>query len=978
MPHSRLTRALALLTLFLAPLAALAQPAVVSVVSRMGHAAQNFDLPLPQSGAGGIECRNPSIGLTIVVAFDRPVTAGSASVSAGTATVDGTPTFTGNTMSVRLSGVANAQAITLALSDVTDHAAGVLAAAAVSFRVLHGDVNGNGAVSAADVNLVKSRLNQTVTYATYRADVSADNAVSVTDVNAVIAKVNTTVVGGPTPNSPPLISDITNQSTAAGKTMETAGFSVGDAESGPANLHVWATCSNVALVPQASISIGGTGDARSISLTPSATQVGVATMTVSVSDGLMTTIDTFQIAVAGAEKLYIAALRPENASVVTPASGTAILQVNGTETAASLRVVYSNLTTNRVAWHIHGPADPGENGGILFDIDTAPPNPDGSYSWTFVPVGGGVGVPEIVAAIKAGRTYLNVHSARYPQGEIRGHFQLSTGSQTFTPPPPPPPLPGTPPTDQDAARFLIQATFGPTSEEIEKVKTGGYETWLQEQFATPATSMLEIVRARVAEQILPPTAPNALNGQRSTEAWWRIALTGNDQLRQRIALAYSEIFVVSKIEERIEIEAAGLASYHDMLANNAFGNFRTLLRDVTLHPIMGQYLNMRGNRKPVSPNFTAPNENYAREVLQLFSIGVVHVHPDGTLKLGADGLPIDTYTQNEIEAFAHVFTGWDVNQTPVPTQYWNGTQYLTNNSLFINPMVVSASRHSNSAKTLLSYAGAKKTLAANPSHNAVTSNAELEYALDNIFNHPNVGPFIARRLIQRLVCSNPSPAYVYRVAQVFDNNGQGVRGDMKAVIKAILTDYEARSSDFLGNQGWGKLKEPMLRVSHVIRALHPTSNATPPIWRLTQMDAEMGQSVYRSPTVFNFFEPDYVNPGALAQAGLLSPEFQISTENTNILTINAIKRGVVDGAAFGPSGAQSDVRINLAYEQSIAGNLDTLLDHLNRILMAGQMTPNMRTAIKNHLSLASNVDPARRARGAVYLIAASPQFATQK
>jgi uncharacterized protein (DUF1800 family) len=200
---------------------------------------------------------------------------------------------------------------------------------------------------------------------------------------------------------------------------------------------------------------------------------------------------------------------------------------------------------------------------------------------------------------------------------------------------------------------------------------------------------------------------------------------------------------------------------------------------------------------------------------------------------------------------------------------------------------------------------------------------------------------------------------------------------MKAVIKAILTDYEARTTDFLGNQGWGKLKEPILRVSHVIRAFHPFSNAElTPIWRLTQMDVEMGQTIYRSPTVFNFFEPDYVSPGTLAQAGLFSPEFQIATDNTNILTVNAIKRGVVDGAAFGPSGAQSDVRINLATEQALASNPDVLLDHLNRLLMAGQMPTAMRDRIKTYMLTTS--DMARRTRGAVYLVAASPQFAVQK
>jgi uncharacterized protein (DUF1800 family) len=199
---------------------------------------------------------------------------------------------------------------------------------------------------------------------------------------------------------------------------------------------------------------------------------------------------------------------------------------------------------------------------------------------------------------------------------------------------------------------------------------------------------------------------------------------------------------------------------------------------------------------------------------------------------------------------------------------------------------------------------------------------------------------------------------------------------MKAVIRAILTDYEARSPELIGNQGWGKLKEPLLRISQVARALHPTSNANPPIWRIQNTDTEMAQSVYRSPTVFNFFEPDYVYPGAIAQAGLLSPEFQITTENTTILTANLFKRAIIDNNGF---TATSDVRLNLATEQALAPNLDALLDHLNRVLMAGQLTPAMRTSIKQAFATPTVItDPARRARGAVYLIASSPQFATQK
>jgi hypothetical protein len=421
---------------------------------------------------------------------------------------------------------------------------------------------------------------------------------------------------------------------------------------------------------------------------------------------------------------------------------------------------------------------------------------------------------------------------------------------------------------------------------------------------------------------------------------------------------------------------------------------------------------MRGNRKKANPtaavpNPPDPNENYAREILQLFSIGLNNMHPDGTLKLDPQGLPIPTYDQSTIQNFARVFTGWDFASPADYFSYYDSTgvhHTIPNDptspqtsTRYIKPMAVSSGNHDFNSKVLLNGAvvPAKSASAAN-------ANDDLDNAHDNVFFHPNVGPFIARRLIQRLVTSNPSPGYIYRVATVFNNNGSGTRGDMKAVIKAILMDYEARSSTMLGNQGFGKVKEPLLRISQIIRAFHPYSvTATKPLWKLPGTTTDLGQTVYNATTVFNFFEPDYVTVTSLISPTtgkpytlpINTPEMQIITENTTIYLINMIRRGILDnpnnggtgGSGFSTStGGGTDVRLNFATEQALTptNNVDALLDHLNRLLMAGQM-PNiangMRDKIKTYVTTTPDINNAdERVRVTTYLIAASPQAGIQK
>mgnify|MGYP000952183501 CR=1 FL=1 len=655
--------------------------------------------------------------------------------------------------------------------------------------------------------------------------------------------------------------------------------------------------------------------------------------------------------------LYLATLTPEG-TAQSGGSGVATLLLSGDQKTALVKFNFANLTTPKLAAHIHGPADPGASGGILFDLDDAPRDADGTYHWTFANVGA-VTTAQILAALKTGRLYVNIHSSRFPSGEIRGHFRLANGSQTFTPPAAPPPLPSASPTPRDAARFLTQATFGPTEAEIARVQQIGYAAWLNEQFNQPAAaSHLAYLDALAA-------GGTDLNTHHSMEPFWTQALFGRDQLRARVMFALSEVFVISNASGPLEGQPLALSSYVDMLNRNAFGNFRQLLEDVTLHPAMGAYLNMLQNDKEDAASGRNPNENFAREVLQLFSIGLYQLNPDGSLRLDASGLPVPTYNQTTIENFARVFTGWNFagnNQAEAwrwrnPERNWRA------------PLEAWATHHSTGEKVLLN--GAR--LPANQ-----TPQKDLKDALDNIFNHPNVGPFIARQLIQRLVTSNPSPGYVYRVASIFNNNGQNVRGDMKAVVRALLLDYEARSLDVPTQQGFGKQREPVLRFSAVLRAFNVRSNTGKTrVWSLESPLWGMGQQPLYAPTVFNFFQPGYAPPGAPTQAGLVAPEFQITTETSIIGSTNTLRGIAVGGVKWDQDQLSPDYAalLSLAARPGDAGQL---LDKLNLLLLANGMTTETRTRVLTALNTIAASDQLERVRTAIYLLLLSPEFAIQK
>jgi uncharacterized protein (DUF1800 family) len=658
---------------------------------------------------------------------------------------------------------------------------------------------------------------------------------------------------------------------------------------------------------------------------------------------------------ADGSTLYLSQLRPQG-TATSQGSGTATLRVAADGKSAILAYSYSNLTGPITGMHVHA-----SDGSILFDIDAATPQPDGTIIWVFVPVGN-FSVADILNMIRAGQTYVNIHTAQFPSGEIKGFFNLSTGGQSAPIPTPPPALPAGTPTAAAAGRFLSQATFGATDALIAQVQSQGYDAFLNDQFAAPMSSHLAFVDAAVAALPSPSPSPSATPNQptltMTNDAWWTYAVAGQDQLRQRVAFALSETLVVSINSAGLANRPFALPAYYDVLVRDAFSNYRQLLEDVTLNPAMGAYLDMLQNDKANASRGTLPNENYARELMQLFSIGLYDLNLDGSLTLSSTGFPIATYGQDAVLGTAAVLTGWTYAQPGVANpvfrpgfpQDWR------------DPMINIATHHETAAKTILNGV----VVPANQ-----TAAQDLKLALDTIFNHPNVGPFICRQLIQRLVTSNPSPGYVYRVVSVFNDNGQGVRGDLKAVIRAILMDYDARVG-FVTAQGAGHEREPVVRVTNLLRAFNATSPSGK--YSVRNAYANLAEEAMHSPTVFNFFGPEYSAPGAIATAGLKSPEFEITTDTTVISATNFLRTGIYTG--LGPSSDR--ITLNLAAEQTRAADPAGLVDHLSALLMAGGMSSNMRNIMINAVTQIPSTNPLERVRTAIYLVVNSPEFVVDK
>jgi len=509
----------------------------------------------------------------------------------------------------------------------------------------------------------------------------------------------------------------------------------------------------------------------------------------------------------------------------------------------------------------------------------------------------------------------------------------------------------------DAARFLTQATFGPRSlVEIANVQKKGYAAWIDEQLARPPASHLDYLSAALVRR------NTAYPFDEDTyEAIWQQWLFGEDQLRARMAFALSEIFVISNVAP--DLDPWAMSSYMDMLNRNAFGNYRTLLEEVTVHPAMGYYLDMLKSQKEDPATGRRPNENYAREVLQLFSVGLARLNLDGTPVLDAQGKAVPTYGEETVAGFAKAFTGWSFAgaNTADPKTFQSAKPNWT---AFMLPW---PSQHSTAEKLLLDGVVLPPFQA---------PQADLADALDNIFYHPNVGPFICRQLIQRFVTSNPSRAAIQRCATTFNNDGAGARGNLAAVLKAILLDPEARDPAVIASPTFGKQKEPVIRFASFLRAFGAKSaSGRNAIHYLDSPDEGLGQSPLLAPSVFNFFSPNYRPTGPAAALGLVAPEFQITTETSVVGTINFFTK-LVDNGYWG----SGDTRLTLDYAtlQAIALDPPRLADHLNMLLMAGAMSPGLRDTLVRAIAAMPATSTRNRVEAALMIVSASPDFVIQK
>jgi uncharacterized protein (DUF1800 family) len=533
--------------------------------------------------------------------------------------------------------------------------------------------------------------------------------------------------------------------------------------------------------------------------------------------------------------------------------------------------------------------------------------------------------------------------------------------------------------DAEAARFLTQATFGPSMAEIGRLRSMGYNAWLAEQTSLAPTHHRPYLEAQEAAGL------DVYQNSRQ-EAWWQHSLRAEDQLRQRVAFALSELLVVSDQNGAIEGYPIAMANYYDLLVDGAFGNYRNLLGDVTLSPVMGHYLSMFKNRKPDEEANIRPDENYAREIMQLFSVGLVLLAQNGTVQLSG-GQPIPTYNQDTIRGFAHVFTGWNWANCPRTDggQWWEWEWCPSGpvdwpdpgwDAWWMVPMEPWESYHaSEEDKQLLVYSGVALPGGLLPGGG--TADSDLQAALDNIFNHPNVAPFIARHLIKRLVTSNPSPAYIGRVAAAFRNNGSGVRGDLGATVRAVLMDSEARTLPSLASNG-GKMREPLLKLSHLWRALD--GRADDGRYREWYIDYYFAQAPLRSPTVFNFFLPDYTPPGELTTLNLDGPEFQITTDTSIASVSNVLGYRIYYDWRGNGSQLPEDIVVDLGPEIPIAANPVALVDRYDLLFMSRTMSDFMFETLVDYLeTFPGNAEGRRqRVQNAVWLIQSSPEYAIER
>ncbi|MEM1157681.1 MAG: DUF1800 domain-containing protein [Verrucomicrobiota bacterium] len=548
--------------------------------------------------------------------------------------------------------------------------------------------------------------------------------------------------------------------------------------------------------------------------------------------------------------------------------------------------------------------------------------------------------------------------------------------------------------EAEASRFLTQATLGPNLEMIRHVARTGPESWLESQFAAAPT--LHTPRCLdIGVTVREEEAEVERFHSPQIWAWWDVNMSAEDQLRQRVAYALSQILVVSSVgSDLLEDLPWGLTGYYDILVEEAFGNYRDLLYRVSTNPAMGIYLSHARNRKPDPDANRFPDENYAREVMQLFTLGQYMLNQDGSRKLDAEGQPIPTYTNQDIRALARVFTGMTFDPQPnpgFPLQEEEHDEWVVDVASFLHvadhyvnrPMFFYEDEHDRGPKQLLTYTDldGKRVSGRLPGRQSIAE--DLDAAIDNLFHHPNVGPFVSYRLIQRLVTSNPSPEYISRVATIFHDNGEGVRGDMRSVVRAILLDPEARDprQTYRQDPAYGKLREPYVRYIHLARALGLQTNSglyRPEGWDIRNIS---GQQPMAAPSVFNFYQPDYGPVGAIRDQKLVAPEFQIATASSIVGMMNHLLYATSEDALLEfdrelPGFGSEESRIDREHLLDLSERPEALINHLALVLTRGALSNSTRRTIRSALNEASRerADSQEILTLAIYLFANSPDF----
>lgn len=715
---------------------------------------------------------------------------------------------------------------------------------------------------------------------------------------------------------------------------------------------------------------------------------------------------------ADSGQLFVASLTPQEGTP-SSASGLAAVRLTTEQLVGHINVSFSGLTSPQIAAHIHEKSTDnvvislplGQIQELKWELAAADPLPTKQATRD---------------ALMAGQLYINLHSKNHPDGEIWGQLLPAEGSIAMRPPNPPEAIEVLNGTDlkRDIARFLTQATFGPTPASVADLEARveahdgnrieAYAAWLDEQMQIPSPSLFDYYSAANAMYIETDPESDQKSGYLPVglaEGWFASSVYAKSQLRERMGFALSEIFVVSVEDTVLRHGAMGVANYYDMLRKNAFGSFQTLLTDVSMHPSMGWYLSHFQNQAELRNEdgeiIVSPDENYAREVLQLFTIGLVHLHLDGSLKLGKNGLPLRTYTQTDITELARVFTGWGMS---VRSPEDGTVDAVIENDEFgfsrerpLNPyhpywsrpmkMFEDNGRDPEHRKYVRYHDHAEKQILGTTIQAGLSGEEDLAQVMALLSHHPNTAPFISYRLIQRFVTSNPSADYIYRVATVFRETG----GNLGEVLKAILLDPEARNFSFHEWAGYGKKKEPLVHFTAMLRLIEAKSVAAQsyPFARLqayglSQNEIErytenvnqifiethrfkkskigFGQGPLRAPTVFNFFSPNYSPPGPVAGAALVAPELQLATENQVIGYYNTFYQLLLDEeglragrpqALLEYAGTTYDIPSRLVdvYMDVMDDNADGKLTPADSAFHSEQSVSAAATALVNELDL---------------------------